>query len=220
MAKGKPIPPVGKSRGAGPWQKLIQVKSLPTDALVYEVRATDGSGNAVPVTYQGKTDPTGMIYIGELDDTKRVNDLLKGFQTFGKTDPHGAPTKFYDEGLDKLYPVDQLEIRVTLVDQSKPADSDLSGLFDKPGEKGKPSDAKVAARVNERGAIFKFEQQVKRLPPLNKKKGYHTKSPPLAKTGGEIEPFGDDPVEMAPVSDDQLQKAKAEFEALKKKLGK
>lgn len=220
MAKGDPIKPVGKARGPGPWQNLLKTQSLPTQGLVYEVRATDGKGNPVPVDYKGIIDDTGMIYIGELDDTGRVNDLLKGFQTFGKDDPHGAATKFFAEGLDKLYPVDQLEIRVTLVDQSTPAPkSALSGMFDKPPEKGKPSDAKVAARTIERSKLSSFKYTVKRHPPLNKKGGYHTKKPPLTKSAGEIDPVGDDPVEMDAMSDEQKQKAWDDHEARKKQGG-
>jgi hypothetical protein len=221
MAKGKPISSVGRGPVPGPWTNLLKTKSLPTEGLVYEVRATDGNGNAVPVTYAGITDLTGMIYIGELADTPRVNDLLKGFQTHGKDDPHGAATKFFKEGLDTQYPVDQLEIRVTPVDQSAPAPkSKYSGLFDKPVEKGKPSDAKVAARVNERGLLHAFEYTHKRLPPLNKKRGYHTKKPPLAPSAGEVDPVDDDLVEMDAMSDEQKQKARDDHEVRKKQAGK
>lgn len=221
MAKGTPIKPVGKARGPQAWQNLMQAKDLPKVALVYEVRATDGSGQPVAVTYKGSTDPTGMIYIGEQGDgVIRVNDLLTGFQTLGKKDPHGAPTKFFKEGLDKQYPVDQLEIRVTLVDQSSSSASDLDGLFDRPAEKGKPSDAKASARLNERGLIRKFQQTYNRLPPLNKQQGYHTRKLPLAPSPGEAEPDGDDLVQMEPVTDDQLQKAKVDHKATKRKLGK
>lgn len=217
--KTNKITPAGKARGPGHWQFLMKTQCLPTDALVYEVRAADGKGQAVTVSYNGVHDPSGMMYIGELADTDRVNDLLKGFHNGGKPDPHGAATKYFKEGLDKIYPVDQLEIRVTLVDQSAPADSRFSGLFDKPAEQGKPPAGKVAARVNERGLLLRFEQQYKRLPPLNKKKGYHTKAQPLAQSPGEHEVDGVEPVHMEPISDDQLQKAKAGSRAIRKSRG-
>lgn len=185
-----------------PWQKVTEITMFPTQALVYEVRATDGNGNPVDVEDDGKVDPDGTMYIGEqTDDVKRFENLIRGFQTGGKHPGHDAPKKYFRDGWDKKYPLANLEARVTLM--ARPAVAGKSytradGTMTTEAPKNTATDGKVAATAEECRRLNAKEYKIGRLPPLNSKGGGRIKKaaiPAIDPTPGNdtgIEE-GDDP---------------------------
>jgi hypothetical protein len=185
-----------------PWQKVTTITKFPTQALVYEVRATDGNGNPVDVEDDGKIDPAGTMYVGEqTDDVKRFENLIRGFQTGGKHLGHDAPKKYFRDGWDKKYPLANLEARVTLMARPSVAGKSYTradGTVATGAPKYTATDGKVAATAEECRRLNAKEYKIGRLPPLNSKGGGRIKKaplPPIDPTPGDdtgIEE-GDDP---------------------------
>lgn len=166
-----------------PWQKVTSIKTFPTQALVYEVRATDGNGNPVNIEVDGKSDSEGTMYIGEqADDQKRFENLVRGFQSCEKHSAHGAPMKYFRDGWDKTYPLAGLEARVILMARPSVAGKSytrVDGTLTKEAPRYMATDGKVAAMAEERRRLKAKECKIGRLPPLNSKRGGRVKKAPI-----------------------------------------
>jgi hypothetical protein len=176
------IEPIGETH-QGTWQRVTTITAFPTQALVYEVRATDGNGNPVDVVDDGKVDHEGTMYIGEqTDDVKRFENLIRGFQSGGKHLGHDAPMKYFRDGWDKKYPLADLEACVTLMVRQSAAGksftrSDGTAATEAPTYTA--TDGKVAATAEECRRLNAKEHKIGRLPPLNSKGGGRIKKAAL-----------------------------------------
>lgn len=174
------IKPVGETHDQ-PWQNVMAITAFPMQALVYEVRATDGHGNPVVVDYEGKPDPEGTLYIGEqTDDVLRFKNLIEGFQL--KKGNHDAPMKYFKEGWDKKHPLATLEAKVTLMARPSLSGKNYTradGTSTTNAPKHTATDGKVKGTSEECRRLNAKEHKIGRIPPLNRKRGGRIKKEPL-----------------------------------------
>jgi hypothetical protein len=166
-----------------PWQKVTATTNFPMQALVYEVRATDGNGNPVDVEDDGKVDREGTMYIGEQGDgVERFKNLIIGFQSNGTQGNHDAPKKYFNESWDKKYPLANLEAHVTLMVRPSIAGKSFTradGTIATAAPKHTATDGKVMATKEERRRLKTKKHKIGRVPPLNGRGGGHVKKAAL-----------------------------------------
>ena len=164
------IKPVGKAIRA--WMDSVKPQDderHPDGQIIYRVQAYH-DGKPVPIKRLGGIDNDGILYIGETDISHRRRSryrvLVNSFKNTKRKRKHGAAAKYFNDGHDKTWPIDELRVSYKAITRtSKPT------VFTAP-------DGKTPATTAEYSAIRQYEVRFGELPPLNSIRGKKDRAQP------------------------------------------
>ncbi len=174
MRKPKAIEPIGNAPHAwqGPFPLKSTAETWPTDPGIYRVRLKINSA-FVLINRIGADDPEGILYIGRAKEKpglqSRLEELRKAWTSDADRYLHGSATRFFrNRRLIQKYPNPEIvvEYKTTQRFNDKAPEWRAAKL---PTE----TIADDAAVIEERSALWTYEQQFGELPPLNSRGGDH-----------------------------------------------